>query len=204
VTCPLSSRTGGLGPVHALAVLPCHPTNWRADSHQDSEQPFPSSSERHHGPDGLAPTLPAEAALARQEAHNASRRRHAGPRSPATRQPRPRRRPHPHPRRGTAAGRAPNRDDSPPSGRPPPEPPAAHPSRRGFSTAASRGRVIDELMGTPATAAPPGTRRRRQRDRPPRPPHHPRDAAREAHARSRSHTKDRGTNTAIALLGGML
>jgi hypothetical protein len=38
-----------------------------------------------------------------------------------------RRRPHPHPRRGTAAGRAPDLDDSPPSGRPPPEPLAAHP-----------------------------------------------------------------------------
>jgi hypothetical protein len=61
------------------------------------------------------------------------------------------------------------------------------PSRPGFSTAAFRGQVIDELMGTPATAAPPGTGRRGQRDRPPRPPHHPRDAARVAHARSRSH-----------------
>jgi hypothetical protein len=61
------------------------------------------------------------------------------------------------------------------------------PSRPGFSTAAFRGRVIDELMSTPATAPPPGTGRRGQRDRPPRPPHHPRDAAREAHARSRSH-----------------
>jgi hypothetical protein len=96
-------------------------------------------------------------------------------------------RPHPHPRRGTAAGRAPDLDDSPPSGRPPPEPPAAHlrdlaSARRHSAAGSSTSRWARRRP-----PHPPGTGRRGQRDRPPRPPHHPRDAAREARARSRSH-----------------
>jgi hypothetical protein len=102
-----------------------------------SELPFPSLSERPHGPDRpmnqsepLPSTSTRSAVWPRRR--SPTKRRHNASR-PTCRPPvdrdqtdKARLRPHPHPRRGTAAGRAPDLDDSPPSGRPPPEIPAAH------------------------------------------------------------------------------
>jgi hypothetical protein len=112
-------------------------------------------------------------------------------------------RPHPHPRRGTAAGQAPDLDDSPPSGRPPPEPPAAHlrdvaSARRHSAAGSSTSRWARRRP-----PHPPGTGRGGQRDRPPRPPHHPRDAARKHTPEAGATAKDRGHQHRLALRGGM-
>jgi hypothetical protein len=173
---PLSSAPVGSVRFRALAVPALLPQPIGADSHRGLlNSRSPSLSERHHGPDRPCPrprpaTPPGRGGARPPKSGTTPAVRRPGPRSTATRQPRPRRRPHPHPRRGTAAGRAPDLD-SPPSGRPAPEPPAAHPSRRGFSTAA-RGQVIDELMGHADDRHTAWDGRRGPRDRPPLPPHH--------------------------------
>ena len=121
-------RTGGLGPVPRRSRLHrCHP-NWRADSHRGfCCRSHPCQSDPM---DPTDPTRPGPRPRPAPQSGRGGARpprdgttpagRHAGPGRP-----RPdsqgRGSDHTLTRRGTAAGRAPDLDDSPPSGRPPPE-----------------------------------------------------------------------------------